>query len=252
MKGVNLAIGRTMMISLSLGMMLFTGTANAADDWEFDIDIYGWVPNLDVETQTGGHTELSRSDIVKNLDFALMTNFRASKGKWFVDSDLIYMDLSDNFNKTLILGTELRKVEVEAWIVVPKIGYRVFEKDNAVVDIYAGLRYLWVEPSLNLRFGPPLPSGRRTASDSGDSWDGIVGFMGLNDLSDNWYFRYQANAGAGDADFTWEAFGALAYKFKKLDAGLGWRYMTWNLDNDAPVKDLTINGPFVGVTLHFR
>ena len=46
-----------------------------------------------------------------------------------------------------------------------------------------------------------------------------------------------------------QANAAFAYEFARLDAVIGWRYMTWDLGET--LDELTINGPFLGAIFRF-
>ena len=80
-----------------------------------------------------------------------------------------------------------------------------------------------------------------------------MGVRGSYLLNDKWYIPYSVNAGTGQSDFTWEAQAAFAYRFRNLDAVAGWRYLYYDIssDNDAPLKELDVNGPFVGAIFHW-
>ncbi len=54
------------------------------------------------------------------------------------------------------------------------------------------------------------------------------------------------NAGAGDSDLTWGAQAGFAYKYSKMDAVFGWRYLNYDIGDDTLLKELNLNGPFVG------
>jgi len=91
----------------------------------------------------------------------------------------------------------------------------------------------------------------RNVSDSGSVWDGIVGVRGVNRYSPKWSSIYSLSGGAGDSKYTWQANVSLAYKFDTVSAAVGWQYLTWDFENDAPLQDMTINGPYVGAIFHF-
>ncbi|MGB5571259.1 MAG: hypothetical protein WBM81_18360, partial [Sedimenticolaceae bacterium] len=61
---------------------------------------------------------------------------------------------------------------------------------------------------------------------------------------------YHADIGAGDSDLTWQALAGLNYRFDKVDATFGYRYLKWEL-NDDTFDDLDISGPYAGVRFGF-
>ena len=51
---------------------------------------------------------------------------------------------------------------------------------------------------------------------------------------------------AGDSGLTWGAQAAFGYKYSSLDAVFGWRYLYYDIGSDTLLKELELNGPFVG------
>lgn len=91
----------------------------------------------------------------------------------------------------------------------------------------------------------------RKSSPSESNWDGVVGVRGNYCLTDKWFLPYSVNAGTCQFDFTWDGLAALGYRFKKLDAVAGWRYLYYDLGSDTALKALNANGPFAGVVSHW-
>jgi hypothetical protein len=38
---------------------------------------------------------------------------------------------------------------------------------------------------------------------------------------------------------------------KSLDAVAGWRYLSYDIGSGTEIKELSVNGPFVGAMFHF-
>jgi len=71
---------------------------------------------------------------------------------------------------------------------------------------------------------------------------------------EGWQFEvapYMWAAGTGDSDLIWQAIGGLAYKFKKSDVLLGYRYLEWDFDNNDVFDDMNISGPYAGLKIRF-
>lgn len=243
--------GKLVAILILMGSLLFANSVAAEEDLGFDFMLYGWLPTIETESETGSKSEISRGDILENLDMTAMWAARVHKGKWSLMADFVYFNVSNDDGSSLNSLLKLDEVGLKSWIVTPTIGYTVHQTDQQSVELYAGARYIWIEVDLDLESRPPLPPESRNASDSASNWDAIVGVRGNYQLSDKWYIPYNINVGTGDSDSTWEASGALGYKFSKLDAVVGWRYLTWDFGNDSAVKDLTVNGPYAGAVFHW-
>ena len=242
-------------LSMTVILLLMVPPAKAvdsksSDEWQFGAEVYLWGASIDA-TPTGGDTlHISFSDIIDNLDMAMMTTLDARKGKWSLLSDIIYMDISTDQKGTAeLVGMPVRtdiNVGMESWIVTAAGGYTIMETDKFSLDLLAGARYLWLKIPLEFKIGP---AGIK-ATPKGDFWDGIIGVKGKVDLADKWYLTYYADVGTGDSDSTLQALAGLNYRFKKVDAAFGYRYLNWDIGGSA-IDEITIKGPFAGVKFRF-
>lgn len=180
----------------------------------------------------------------------------ARKDKWTLLADVIYLDVSADQNSTANLisrpVTANLDVGLKSWIVTAAAAYAISETDSTRLSLLAGGRYLYLDVDLGFKISAVGPFGpwREKVSDSGHVWDGIVGLRGRTELSDKWYLTYHADIGAGDSDLTWQAIAGLNYRFSKVDAAFGYRYLKWKLNNDT-FDDLDISGPYAGVRFSF-
>jgi hypothetical protein len=239
------------LLGLSLSVAAADRAPRGADEWWFGAEAYLWAPWIDVETETGADVEITLDDILKNLDMLYMSALSVGKGKWSFVTDLVYFDIKSNENADLPLSLTLDDVDLQAWIVTPQVRYSISETNKYKLGVVAGARYLWLEAQLHLKTNPPLPPRSRDAKDSGSVWDGIVGVTGHVELSDKWYLQGYADIGTGDSDYTWQALAGFGYRFKRVDAAVGYRYLTYEFDSDSPLANLTVHGPIVGVRVGF-
>ncbi len=238
----------------AVAVLMCAATATAQqDDWGGDLQIYGWLPVIDNQAADGSQFKITREDILSDLDVAMMAAGRVNRGRWSLATDLIYFDVSNKSFDVALLLPGLASIEeggLQSWIITPNIGYTVLDNDTQKVELYAGARYFWIETDLTFDVDPVLPGEPSTKvheSVSESNWDAIVGIRGLYYLSDKWFVPYSVNAGTGESDFTWTAQGGLGYRFSRLDALFGWRYMSYDIGSDTVIKEITINGPFAGV-----
>lgn len=226
-------------------------STQSPEKWQFGVEAYLWGASIDVKPTGGDTVHVSFSDIWDDLEFAFMSTLSARKGKWSFFADIIYMDLDDDDKgSAALIGlpgiTTKIDVEVEAWIVTAAGAYTVMERDRFSLDLLAGARYLYLDVPLKFRIGPI----KRKVSPDGTDWNGIIGVKGKVDFSDKWYLNYYADMGTGDSDFTWQGLAGLNYKFKKVNAVAGYRYLDFDIEG-SEVDDLTIDGPFAGVKFYF-
>ena len=219
-------------------LVAIPGAAAQEEGWQFEAAPYMWAAGIGGTTASGGDIDIGFSDIWDNLDMALMGKFGARKGKWSILTDVIYLDVEADSG-----GIDLG---LQSWIVTPAVGYNLIQEENLALDIVGGARFLWMKSTLDLTGigGPRL-------SDSGNVWDGIVGLKGEVNLAKHWSIPFYLDVGTGDSDLTWQAIGGLAYKLKKFDALVGYRYLEWDFDDNDVFDDMNISGPYAGLKLRF-
>lgn len=225
--------------------------APAGEEWQFAAEIYAWLPTIDNTDQNGHKSKITIDDILKNLEFTAMGLGGARKGKWSFFADAVYMDLAKDTDEFLTQRLQVKEIQLESWVVSPTVGYTVYRDDRHLVDLFAGARYLWVKVGADLRLDLNDSVLKQNRSDTGSGWDGIVGVRGVNRYSPKWSSIYSFSGGTGDSKSTWQANVSLAYRLESFSMSGGWRYLTWNFEDDSPLRDMTINGPFLGAIFRF-
>ncbi len=242
---------------LALMMPLAQAAGESGDEsWQFDGAVYLWGAGIGGTSAAGDDIDISFSDLIDNLDMAFMGSLEARKDKWTLLADVIYLDVSDGQTSTanLINRPVTAKLDVglKSWIVTAAAAYAVHETESTRLSLLAGGRYLYLDADLDFKISAVGPFGpwQEKYSDSGHVLDGIVGLRGRTELSDKWYLTYYADIGGGDSDLTWQALAGINYRFSKVDAAFGYRYLKWEL-NDQAFDDLDISGPYAGVRFSF-
>lgn len=221
------------------------------DRWTFGGAVYGWISDIKSTTQSGQTFEITFSDILDNLNMTFMGALSAEKGKWTLFTDLIYLDQETTNRRTVDLGsgpTNLKSsINMKSWINTTGVGYEAFDNGSTQISGLAGVRYLRLKTDIDVNDG----TTRRSASSTDNFFDGIVGLRGKTDINENWYLTYYADVGTGQSDLTYQLFAGVNYRFKNWDAVVGYRYMDWDLGNDAALKGLTVSGPLLGARIRF-
>lgn len=238
------------LLSALMAMPVHATDSQASDKWEFGAEVYLWGASIDAKPTGGENIHISFSDIMDNLDTAIMGTLVARNGRWSLFSDIIHLDIEDEQKGTVsLLDIPIKTdfdVEMKAWIVTSAGAYTVLEKDRFSLDLLAGARYFWLDIPIKARVG----SDKVKTSPSGHLWDGILGVRGEMDISDNWYLTYYLDAGTGDSDFTWQGSTSVNYRFKRFVASAGYRYLDWDIDNKT-FDSITVKGPYAGVKYFF-
>ena len=210
------------------------------DSWNYSASLYLWAAAIGGTTSNGDDVDISFSDILDNLDFGLMGNIGAKKGKWTFETDVLYLKVSNEPDVPL----PIEDLQLETWVVTPYAAYNVINSDQWNLDLLAGARYLYMKPELTL----PITG----VSDSDTSWNGIVGITGNYKLNEKWYMPFTFDVGSGDADITYQALAGVGYKYENFDLIAGYRYLKWEFDDSfVGFSDLDLSGPIVGAKFRF-
>ncbi len=268
------SVGARMMSRFALLVMVFcmlaaaVPTIAAAEEadkdtgWQFGAQVYGWAPGFGIKTTGGENLDVDFDDVIKALKFTAQGGVWARKGRWALSTDVIYMALKHDSNKsvTATVGPRGHEINVDAdvtvrltgWIVTPLVGYTFFDNGKLRTEAIAGARYLWLKPDLALDVEGPLKPRHNRISDSGDVWDGIVGIRGDLNIDKNWYVPYYADMGTGDSAFTWQALIGAGYRISKaMDVVAAYRYLYWNFDDNKVLDSLDASGMLIGLRFRF-
>ena len=244
--------------SLVLAVFLLFGSVSVAaqeessDEWEYDFEIYGWLPTIKPTLPNGETLNWSLSDLLKNLDFMAMFDGGARKGKWSLGFDFLYLNLGDT--RTISKEIINHPVDVEVDLDLRALpftvtaGYQIAGSEKSRTDIIGGVRYIYIRIPLELSVGDKV---EKALTGKVITWDGIVGLQGKSGINDRWYFDYYGDIGTGQSKLTWQAKAGFGYHFNKWTATFGYRYLRWNFESTEILEDLTIVGPYIGAKWTF-
>jgi hypothetical protein len=280
---------RTLALPALLLTLLFSAfpalaqQARPADEWQFSVMPYLWLPSLDGKLRYGPppaggsapRISVDADTLLGALDFALMVNAEARKGRWFFATDLIALDLSSDSSKvkaidfnpgpgpvniantSLDLGTE---TEVKGTVWSLAAGYNLVEEPRASFSVLGGLRYFDIEATTRWRLNAVVtgPAGAANFATTGavtksdDLLDAIVGVRGRFRLGDGrWFLPYYLDVGGGSSSMTSQGMAGIGREYKWGEVLLAYRYLTYRMGGDKLVEDLTFSGPGIGANFRF-
>ena len=234
------------------------------DPWAFNLTLYTWLPGLDGNVSAGPLSEsinLSFIDIVgklRSFPMAFNGHLEAHYDRFgfFLDGNYLGLDFKPRFDRVSEgLSTELGIMDYGA-------SYRLFgspasetvahwnEKSRSnMLDIYAGGRTIWL--------GNELESSRRGSFSGSKSFTApIIGGRIIAEFLPKWFLMLDGNVGGFGVDnvnFTGSVLGSVGYRTRlfgvpsSVEAG----YKALKVDvgsGGAVAADVTLNGPFVGLT----
>jgi hypothetical protein len=237
-------------------LLVLAATANGADNSDasrFRVMPYLWGAQFDgtlgaANSGTGdpidvdlGFGELTLSGVM------LFGEWR--KGPWSVIGDWSYARVSSDTDLGPGLLYSGATATVRGHILEAALGYAIYQHNDAIVDLFGGLRYINLDVRLDLNAGLLLPAAQ---IDADDDWvDGIVGVRGTLPLSGQWRLGWYADAGAGGSDLTWQLSASLGYQFGWGSVVGGWRYLNDDYQKSGLRLDAALTGPFIGADFSF-
>ena len=253
-------------------------------DWHYDFALYAWgagitgtfnlplMPEFIILTNTSTNTiSVSPDDYLGSLQFGALLAGEARKGNAAIYADLLYMDLANLKSTVKEISGPLVSVTipanadvnlgVRATVATLAGSYTVARSSAGTVDLLGGFRYAGLKSSLDVNFSgptalhvrPALPIGilpkSGSTSDSVNLYDGIVGVRGTVALSDDgkWYAPYYADIGAGNSNWTWQAYAGVGYRFDWGAVVLAFRNLSYDMSTGKPVQNMSLTGPLLAL-----
>lgn len=216
--------------------------------WKNEFAVYGWLPSISANTIIPGSGSTVDADtIIDNLKMVFLGGYSGRNDTWSVFADVVYMDVGDSKDVTVRdIGDAHVSLDMKTLLVNAGVGYNLVNSGDGILDVTAGVRYLDLEVDLSTNL-PRHPGG----SASEDFTDFFIGLKGYKNINANWYIPYEADIGTGDSKLSWQLFAGVGYRYDWGDVKLGYRYLEYDMDDDAIVEDLALSGAVLGVSFKF-
>jgi opacity protein-like surface antigen len=233
-------------------VLLVSAVPAGAAEWKHELAPYLWGSAMDGAVGIGdvvAETQLSFSDILDNLEFGFMGTYRASRDRYSITVDAIYMGLGATEKgpgRVLKADIDMDQIGLEA-----DFGYALNER----LTLLAGLRYVSLDADLKVTgpLGNPL-----TASESQDWVDPVIGAQYSWPFADQWTLALRGDIGGFGigSDFAWQGVATLRWQFSSRTAlGVAYRYLDIDYEDgkgDNFFKyDMATSGPAMGVVFTF-
>jgi hypothetical protein len=236
-----------------------------SDEWQFQVTPYLWALSIDGNVTVRGFNSsqsVTFSDILSDLNFALMVEGEARKDRIGVYANVIYSDLSDTDNTGSIrIRSNAETVWAGAgayyrlgpWPLLPDAGP---SGPVVVVDPYAGARYTYLNAEIKIRDGGPQVEQDK-------NWvDPVVGLRTIWLLTPKWSVTALGDIGGFSvgSNFSWQAAGMVGYRFglfgddnARFLAGYRALYQDYKSGNGRNEFkwDVTVHGPMLALAIDF-
>lgn len=238
---------------------------------------YVWLPVIDgtlkYNIPPGGsgspNVEVGPTDWFDLLNYGLLLNGTARKGRFLLSSDLVILSMtSKNDGRVVSVGPGSgasipvsatinadTRSDLDGLTLSLAAGYALQQSDEARLDVFAGVRYFGVDAStrwdltadITLPMGPViLPSEGSIGLDK-DLWDFIVGLRGYTRLgAGKWFAPYYLDVGTGDSELSWNALAGVGYEYGCGDLLFTYRHMSYDQGSDRLLNDFSFSGLAIG------
>jgi hypothetical protein len=219
--------------------------------WQFRVEPYLLLPNMQGQTGVSGlplaEIDASTGDIFGSLKMGGMLYFEATKGKWSIASDLLFMNLEKDIQPSVVISGG----EVNA----KQLGWELagLRRLNNWLEVGAGalLNSLQIDMDISRKM-----AGGETLNQTGSQSKTWVDPMLIARLATNpaqkvtGQFRGEIGGFGIGSDLAWQLQAVAAYRFSKLfDLSAGYRAISLDYSsgdgNKAFVYDVVTHGPLI-------
>ena len=235
--------------SLALLMLVLSTAGKAADtesdQWQFTVTPYLWLATI--KGTTGSTADPAAIDTsynflsLDNLDSAFFIAASASRGRWTIQTDIVFLNFSDN----LVIGPINTEIDLKGDVFELSGAYRLRKLEH--VEVLFGVRRVALDLGITLTPGPQGTSKQ--------NWvDPVIGLRHIRALGQRWQTVIRADVGGFgvSSDFTFNGVAGAAFNMTKHSSlFLGYRYLTLEFGDDDILDDLTAKGLALGVEFSF-
>jgi hypothetical protein len=227
------------------------------NDWVYYVRPYIWLPRISGTLTVNGlrsRVVVTQGEVVRDLKAAASLAFEATKGEHYIRLDTIGFTLAGDEN---IRGAPNGRIDhrVSMGLAELDAGVRMLDDGEQTVDVFAGLRYLYIKARIN-----PKNVGVQGQSSSVDWVDPIIGTRYRRVLADEWRMILHADYGGfgiGSASTSdYQLFALVAYEpGERWQFGTGWRYIMVEHSQGSGTNEqeqhLRFSGPVLGASYQF-
>jgi len=226
-----------------------------SSDWKFTVAVYGWAAGLNGDVGVFGlppkHVDLPFTDIVQDLNGAVMGLAEAHNGRFMIGADVTYTNVQSTVKTPFDRVAPKIDITNTALMLTGLAGYAVIDDGAIHLDAVAGGRYWNVNNDFDVKGGV---LGGRSKSDGASWFDPLVGAKMRIDLSPKFYTTGWAMIGGFGvgSDLMWDLMGGAGYQFNDtFSMFAGYRAVSVDYSNDGFVYDVVEQGPVLAGVFQF-
>lgn len=224
-------------------------------DWKFVVALYGWGAGLEGDVGVFGlpaqPVDLTFSDVIQSLDFAVMGLGEARNGRFMLGFDATYTNVGKSVKTPFGILADKIDVTNTSVMLTGVGGYALYDTEAVRLEAIAGARVYSVNNEFDVKGGI---LGGRSKSDGATWVDPLVGAKLRIDLLPNVYTTGWAMIGGFGvgSDLMWDLMGGAGYDFNDtFSLFAGYRAMSVDYSNDGFVYDVVEKGPVAALVMKF-
>jgi len=224
--------------------------SGSKDTWQFPVEPYLLLPNMSGTTGVGNllaDVDASSSDIFGSLKMGAMLYLEATKGKWTIASDFLYMNLEQDLKSSTLINSGKVNAKQMGWELA---GLR---RINSWLELGAGALINSLEVDMEVMKNQV---GGNPVSQSGAQSKTWVDPMLIARLTSNpankvtGQLRGEIGGFGIGSDMAWQVQALAGYRFSKLfDLSAGYRAISLDYSsgegNKTFIYDVVTQGPVV-------
>lgn len=223
-----------------------------AGEWRHEVAPYLWGAALDGTSGVGNVTadvDVSFGDVLDNLEMAFMGMYRASRDRFSITTDLLYVGLGATERGPG--GALEADIDIDQLALEVNAGYEVIER----LTLFGGLRYN--DLSAEVRARGPL--GNVVGAEGDESWiDPLVGAHYTIPITETWSATLRGDIGGFGvgSDFAWQGVATFRWQITpRVGTALAYRYMAMDYEDGSGRSrfkyDMSMSGPALGLVFTF-
>jgi len=231
--------------SMLSGVSHAAETQSGSDQWQFTITPYLWIATIKGSTGVdGGDSDIDTGYSflsLDNLEGAFFVAASASKGRWTLQTDFVYLNFADNPT----IGPFGTTIDLKGGIIELSAAYSLQKLEHT--EFLFGVRRVALGLDVSLTPGP-------TGEDKQVWLDPIVGLRYKRPIGERWHLIARGDLGGFgfSSDLTVNIVAGAGFNMTKHSSlFLGYRYLTLDFNEDEYLVDLTAEGFALGVEFNF-
>jgi hypothetical protein len=238
--------------SVAVFLLAAGGALAQSGEWKNTAEVYFMGGAISGTTTIGpvvAQVDLSASQLINNLQFGAMLNYRGETEKYAVNADVVFMALGASREGTY--GLQTTKVDADQWIVQAHGSWRTSE----TFETLAGLRFTSIADKVVLT---PFTGNTRSAELTKSWVDPIFGMRAKVPMGKGWSVEGYGDIGGFGVgcDLTWMLQARVDWQASQVVGfGVGYRALYQDYSSGSGVDAfkwrITMQGPLAAVNVSF-